>query len=197
MTVALVGVGGAAGGVVLGWYLSRSTAREERQWQEAQMVRERQEAAASQLRAAVIEAQEVIPPATGQPSDAAGPLSNGFRALRNAWTRASILRDDDINERFHALDMALFLAIQDTTTQNREAINFWPLSIALVDLRKALDAYLRREPQPPPEFPTSKEQVEIAGSADVGRPPLTGPPSVRVRGRYRLHRSGVDRRLAE
>jgi hypothetical protein len=30
-----------------------------------------------------------------------------------------------------------------------------------------LDAYLRREPQPPPEFPTSKEQVEIAGSADV------------------------------
>lgn len=59
------------------------------------------------------------------------------------------------------------MAVQDATTQNREAINFWPLSIALVDLRKALDAYLRRESQPPPEFPTSKEQIEIAGSADV------------------------------
>ena len=171
MTVALVGVGGTIVGVVLGWYLSRFTAREvareERQWQEAQMVRERQEVAASQLRAAVIEAQGVIPQTMKQPRDAAEPLSDGFRALRNAWTRASILRSDDIDERFHALDMALFMAIQDTTIQNRGAINFWPLSTALVDLRKALDAYLRREPQPPPEFPTSKEQVEIAGSADV------------------------------
>lgn len=50
MAVALVGVGGTILGVVLGWYLSRFTAREvareERQWQEAQMVRERQESAA-------------------------------------------------------------------------------------------------------------------------------------------------------
>lgn len=171
MAVALVGVGGTIVGVVLGWFLSRITAREvareERQWQEAQMVREQQEAAASQLRAAVIEAQGVIPQAMTQTRDAAEPLSDGFRALRNAWTRASILRNDDIDERFHALDMAIFMAIQDTTTQDREAINFWPLSIALVDLRKALDAYLRREPQPTPEFPTSKEQVGIAGSADV------------------------------
>jgi hypothetical protein len=171
MAVALVGVGGTIAGVVLGWFLSRFTAREvareERQWQEAQMVRERQEAAASQLRAAVIEAQEVIPLGMKRPRDAAEPISDGFGALRNAWTRASILRSDDIDERFHALDMALFMAIQDTTIQNREAINFWPLSIALVDLRKALDAYLRRESQPQPEFPTSKELVEIAGSADV------------------------------
>jgi hypothetical protein len=167
VTVALVGVGGTILGVVLGWYLSRFTAREERQWQEAQMVRERQEAVASQLRAAVIEAQGVIPLGMRRPRDAAEPLSDGFGALRNAWTRASILRSDDIDERFHALDMALFMAIQDTTIQNREAINFWPLSIALVDLRKTLDAYLRRESQPPPEFPTSKELIEIAGSADV------------------------------
>jgi hypothetical protein len=171
MAVALVGVAGTIVGVVLGWLLSRITAREvareERKWQEEQLLRERQEAAASELRAAVIEVQEIAPRISMSPKEAAEPLAKARMMVQGAWTRASVLRDEGIDERFYALDMALFIAYQDTTA-TRETINFWPLNIALVDLRKALDAYLRRESQPMPEFPTSPEQIEIAGSSGVG-----------------------------
>jgi hypothetical protein len=145
-------------------------AREERQWQEAQTVRERQEAAADQLRAAVIDVQKVMPQEVRPPADATDDLNAAHRQLREAWTRASLLTDEGVERCFSALDMALFIATQDTIGRRTsdEQINFWPLSIAAIDLRKALDALLRREPLPEPAFPSSQEQIEIAGSQRNG-----------------------------
>lgn len=168
MVTALLGIGGTIAGVLLGWWLSHKTARdvarEEREWHESQTIRERQETAAGALREAVIEAQRTIPQDLSRRDDAASALFEGHRQLREAWTRASLLRNDGIERCFTALDMALFIAQQSTNHSKEHAINFWPLSIALVDMRKALDAYLRREDLPQPVLPSPKELIRIAGS---------------------------------
>lgn len=175
--IAVVGiVFGTLGGIAgtwLGWKLSKSLALEvaqlEREHQEKQAVRGREEVAAELLRDAVIEAQISMPTGRMNASDAREPLLGAGRGLRMAWTRASVLRDEAIRDRFSTLDMAIFISSQDLAgAKDKAVLNFWALGEAVVELRRALDAFLLREPAPNFDFPEAKELVEIAGSTGVG-----------------------------
>ncbi len=178
MDVAVVGVVGSVlgtiGGTLLGWYLSRKTirevAQEERRWQEEQTIRERQDAAVEQLRTELIQLQGVLPKSVRSPAKAIDDLYAAHQQLREAWTRASLLTDEEIAERVAALDMAIFLAIQDSQGARSDAnpINYYALEEAAVDLRKALDAFLRREQLSTAMFPSARDQVDIAGSHEHG-----------------------------
>lgn len=167
-----MGVGGSVIGtvlgVLLGWCLSLRTAREEREWQESQTLRQRQERAAEQLRADLIAVQETMPNSLRPPAEAVDDLLAAHRRFRAAWTRASLLTDRTIEDRVGAFDMVLFTAVMDSQGTGPEPINYWILERAAVDLRKALDAFLRREPPPAPNFPSSSEQIEIMGSSPRG-----------------------------
>jgi hypothetical protein len=171
MGIALIGVGGTIVGVVLGWWLSGRTAREatreEREYQEAAAIRQRREDAAAALREELIEIREKLPVSSMKPEQALDALLKGHRMIRNAWSRASIIRDDRVDQSFKALDMVVFLAVDDSTAAREgRSINYWVLGLAVADLRAMLDAYLLREALPEPQFPSSSEQVEIAGSDD-------------------------------
>jgi hypothetical protein len=107
--------------------------------------------------------------------DAGKAIAEAHRALRMAWTRASLLRDEGINRCYHALDMVLYLAEGDTRrvwmgrVRPGEPVelpvdgqvNFYPIWVAFFDLRKALDAYLRGEEPPTPEIPSQEELIDI------------------------------------
>jgi hypothetical protein len=64
----------------------------------------------------------------------------------------------------HALDMALLAATQDVSFGNAETVNFWPLSAAVSDVRKALAAFQRHERPPAPEFFTAQEVARLTYS---------------------------------
>lgn len=176
MDAALVGVVGSIVGtvigVVLGARLSRTMARdiahEEREWQESRSLRARQEHAVESLRSDLINLQRAMPKEVRPPADALDELVESHRQLREAWTRASLLTDDGIDERVRAFDMALMTAVMDSQGGNSDPINYWVLEQAAVDVRKALDAFLLNEEQPAPMFLTAREQVEVMGSSDRG-----------------------------
>lgn len=167
------GVLGGLGGTYLGWRLSKSLSAEitesEREYQEKQTVRLREEAAAEQLRDAVIEIQGKMPAILMDAREAAEPLRASNVDLWRARTRASVLRDSAIEERFSAADMAIFIATHDAAQAAPDVrLNFWSLGEGLAELRKALDAFVRREPPPQFVFPTAGELIEISGSSGVG-----------------------------
>jgi hypothetical protein len=82
------------------------------------------------------------------PKEAAQPLEQAHRRLREAWSRASVLRDEGIHRRFDALDMALYIAEGDCRYHPDRApeVDFYPLHVAITDLRRGLGTYLRDLP---------------------------------------------------
>lgn len=163
--VAIVaGTGGTLGGVALGaWIEKRRSDRE--------TVRGREEEAAEVLDLAAVEALAVLPVGVMSRHEAAPGLESGQQMLLSAWSRTTVLADPGIDRRFHALRMALHIAIQDCqmppSMLANEAgevadMNFYPLSVAVRDLRMALAAFRRREPLPDPEFPSARECIKLA-----------------------------------
>src|SRR2546425_1122211 len=80
----------------------------------SQTARERQEDAAARLNDAVIEIATGCPRGQMDRREASEPLLKAHRALIDAWSRSGVLTDHEIRERFRALDMAMFIASQDT-----------------------------------------------------------------------------------
>jgi hypothetical protein len=71
------------------------------------------------------------------------------------------------------LDMALIVAFQHSSSKVDDVnarINYWPLSIAIRDLRKALGAFQRRAPMEPADFPDTETLLRLSriGGRDVG-----------------------------
>lgn len=161
-------------GVLLGSSLSRRTAREiaqdERAWAEQESVRTREVEVAARFDAEVMEVMADVPMGSTLGGEAVDAIEEAWRGLRSAWRRTTVLDDAGIEGRIAALDMAIFIAQQDARFRKDEEINFWPLSIATQDLRKALAAFQRRQPLPEPEFPSAKALIQLAhpGGRNVG-----------------------------
>ena len=166
MEAALIGVTGSLLGVVLGWLLSRKTSREARQWEERQSVRQRQEAAAAELDGGLVEVLKVMPQVQMEKRAAAEPLAQASALLREAWARATVLADAEIARRVRVLDMTVFIAAQEVRQPVSESTNFWPLGVALQDVRNALAAFQRREELPEAQFPDVKELLELTSTSD-------------------------------
>jgi hypothetical protein len=160
IALAILALIGTLGGVYLGWRLSLKTSREERVWQEQQTVRQRQETAAAALDAALIDVGKLMPEGVvGR--EAIGSIDAATLLLREAWSRATVLADAEIDRRLHALDTALFIAAQDVGTPGQQQVNLWPLSIAFRELRATLVAFQRREEPPEAEFPTVEQMFDF------------------------------------
>lgn len=153
-------------GVYLGARLSKQQARDlaqdQREWSDQQAVRDRQDQVVAEFDERLMEALADVPMGVVTGRDAADAISTGWQALRHAWRRTTILDDRELEDRIAALDMALFIAGQDARSGGDEEINFWALTVALRDLRKALAAFQRHASLPEPEFPTAKQLVSLA-----------------------------------
>lgn len=167
IALGILGLIGTLGGVHLGWHLSLKTSREERVWQEQQTVRQRQETAAAALDAALIEVGRLMPEGmVGH--EAIANIDAADLLLRDAWSRAVVLADAEIDRRLHALDTALYIASQDISMPGQQQVSMWPLTVAFRELRAALVAFQRREEPPEADFPATDEMFELVQS--VGRP---------------------------
>ena len=189
IALAILGLVGTLGGVFLGWRLSLKTSREERVWQEQQTVRQRQEAAAAALDAALIEVGRQMPDGVvGR--EAIENMDAAQLLLREAWARAVVLADAEIDRRLHALDTAMYIASQDISKPGQQQVRMWPLTVAFRDLRAALVAFQRREEPPGAEFPTVEQSCVLM----TGRIPIRQMGvGCLSRGRPRL---GIDARRA-
>jgi hypothetical protein len=168
MLTAIIGVARSLGGVVLGWWLTRRTSRDEREWRERQTVRERQEAAAAALDCALVDIQDKTPRTVMPCIKARDPIVEAQRRVREAWTRAVVISDPEIVRRMNALDMALFIAVGDVVRSKADAsVNFWPVAIMFMDARQALAAFQRREAPPPAELPDARELVKLSSASDA------------------------------
>jgi hypothetical protein len=170
IALAILGVIGTLGGVLLGWRLSLKTSREERVWQERQTVRQRQETAAAALDAAVIEVGKLMPKGVVDGREAFGSIDAAQARLREAWSRATVLANAEIDRRLHALDTAMFIASQDISKPGQQQVSLWPLDVAFRELRAALVAFQRREEPPEAAFPTTEQIFELVhpGGRTVG-----------------------------
>jgi hypothetical protein len=161
----IVGAGVSFGGIVLGWYLgartARASAREQREWQEKRTLREREEEAAGRLQEEIVELMKVTPQMQMDPRAAQEPLAAAFRQLREASVRSAVLTEPGIRARMAALDTAMFIAEGDTRT-GKQAVNFWPLTVALEDVHRALTAFRRGEDLPEPNFPPADKLSQLA-----------------------------------
>jgi hypothetical protein len=84
------------------------------------------------------------------------------RRLREAWSRATVLADAEIDRRLHVLDSAMFMAGQELSAPGDPHVTLWPLTVAYRELRAALVAFQRREAPPEAQFPTLEEMFELA-----------------------------------
>jgi hypothetical protein len=149
---------------------TRAAAREEREWAERQTARERQASAAATLDERVIEAVRDLPRIVGPAIEMVQPLRQTRLRLLEAWSRSTVLADAEIDRRFRALDMALFVAeghagslrVLAVESPSEPGINPWPIHVALSELRIALAHFQRGEEPPPAQFPTAQEVITLA-----------------------------------
>ncbi len=161
-TTVVVGLGG----VWLGWFLGKRTAAQaaasQRAWDEEQTVRLRKELAAEGLDAAIVTAMDTAPKGVESGKDAEEPLIAAYQCLREGWIKTAVLDDREIERRWAAVDMTLFMAIQDCRGRSDVSVNLYPISVAFAELRQAVVAYLQRAEPPPAQYPTSSELIQIA-----------------------------------
>jgi hypothetical protein len=163
----VVGAAVSLGGTVLGWYLgartARASGREQREWQEKLTLRQREEEAAARLQEAIVELMKTTPQIQMDPVAAQQPLAEAYRRLREASVRSAVLAEPGIRARMMALDTAMFIAEQDMRDLRAERVNFWPLSVALDDVHRALTAFRRGEDLPEPNFPRLRRWDSLHG----------------------------------
>jgi hypothetical protein len=162
----IIGAAVSLGGIVLGWYLgartARASAREQREWQEKLTLRQREEEAAARLQEEIVELMKITPQMQMDPVAAQQPLAMAYRQLREASVRSAVLVEPGIRARMVALDTAMFIAEQDVRTPLAERVNFWPLSVALEDVHRALTAFRRGEDLPEPNCPPAEKLSQLA-----------------------------------
>ena len=168
-----ISAGASLVGVVLGapltWWLTLKTRREERQWTERRIVREREDAAAAALAEAIFDLMKETPQVQMPRREALQPLQRAHARLQEAWRRSSVLNDPEIYERMRALDVTMLIARQHAgAPRGAEQTNFWPLRAASDDVERALVAFRRREEPPAREFFSAEEVIEVAGDLDLG-----------------------------
>jgi hypothetical protein len=162
----LVGAAVSLGGTILGWYLgartARASAQEQREWQEKLTLRQREEEAAARLQEEIVELMKITPQMGMDPMAAQQPLAEAYRRLREASVRSAVLAEPGIRARMMALDSAMFIAEQDVRHLRAESVNFWPLTVALDDVHRALTAFRRGEDLPEPNFPPAEKLSRLA-----------------------------------
>jgi hypothetical protein len=162
----IVSVGGTLVGVVLGWYLgdrsARAAAQEQREWQEKLTLRQREEEAAARLEEEIVELGKITPQMQMDPVAAQQPLAEAYRRLKEASVRSAVLVEPGIKARMLALDTTMFIAEQDVWNPRAERVNFWPLTVALEDVHRALIAFRRGEDLPEPILPPVEKLSQLA-----------------------------------
>jgi hypothetical protein len=173
--VGIVGIGVSAatglGGVWLGSVRATKTARQmamdEREWSAGQRVRERQEFAAAVLDEGLIELMKGIPQGSVRSGDAREALGKAFEQLRELWSRAPVLnQEEEVKQRYYTLDTLLFMACQESTGNADAQLMLWPLKVALDDLRDALRAFLLHREPDPTDLPQSAEVIQLGKGED-------------------------------
>jgi hypothetical protein len=162
----VLGAAVSLGGTILGWYLgartARTSAREQREWQERLTLRQREEEAAARLQEEIVELMKITPQIQMDPLAAQQPLAEAYRRLREASVRSAVLVEPGTRARMMALDSAMFVAEQDVRDLRTERVNFWPLRVALDDVHRALTAFRRGEDLPEPNFPPAEKLSQLA-----------------------------------
>jgi hypothetical protein len=161
----LAGFAGIGLGAWLNHKLSRVAVQEEREWASRQQVQARKEEAAQRLDAVVLKAIADFPQEPLDAKDVADELQPMSTQLIGAWAQNAVLDDPEIERRFLALNTTVRMASRARSwrrpTSEPQVINLWPIQVAARELREALVYYLRREPPPPAQYPTSKEVMRI------------------------------------
>lgn len=107
------------GGVVLGWWLggktARRSARDEREWQERQTIRQRQEQAAERLHEQISEAVRDMSWGTVPAEGIRDKLPEIHRRVLRACAGSTVQAEKGIRERIRRLDMLLFIADGDAS----------------------------------------------------------------------------------
>jgi hypothetical protein len=162
----IVGAAVSFGGIVLGWYLGARTARqsalEQREWQEKQTLRQREEEAAARLDEEIVELAKITPQIQMDPVAAQQPLAEAYRRLKEASVRSAVLVEPGIKARMLALDTTMYIAEGDVWHPRADRVNFWPLTVALEDVHRALIAFRRGEDLPEPNLPPVEKLSQLA-----------------------------------
>jgi hypothetical protein len=189
LDAALIGVCGTLGGTLLGAGLTRWTSRkaaaDEREHQQAELIRQRREAAAMALSSELERLDETLPKAA-TPSDQALPLiGEAAGLLRRCEKRAAMIEDAGVTARLNALNYGLWTANDEAEEKAerglRQAVNIWSIGVAMADLYRAVDAYQLRKVPPNPIFPTVDELIKLTGGEPGGMPKIN--KAVRLRRR--------------
>jgi len=175
MEVALIGVGGTLLGTVLGsfltWLLSKDATAKERQHQEAELIRQRREAAAVALGSDLERLDDALPEPAAPSGQSLPQLQEAAGLLPRCEKRAALIEDASITDRLHALNYALWTAAdeaEEKAEQGKGSVNIWSLRIAIADLYAAVDAYQLRKNAPAPVFLSADEQIELTGGEPGG-----------------------------
>jgi chromosome condensin MukBEF ATPase and DNA-binding subunit MukB len=176
MDPALIGVGGTLGGTALGsgltWLISRNSAREEREHQEDELIRQRREASAVALSAELERLDETLPKPATPSEEAMRLIGEAAGLLRRCEKRAAMIEDADITARLRALNYGIWTANDEAEEKGEQGlgqgVNIWSIGAALADLYQAVDAYQLRKVSPNPAFPSLDELIELVGGEPGG-----------------------------
>lgn len=174
MDPALIGVGGTLAGTLLGAGLtsliSKSASAKEREHQQAELIRQRREAAAVALSSKLEELDDALPKPATPSVEAVPQLQEAVGLLPRCEKRAALIEEADITERLNALSYALWTAVDEAEEKADRGlgVNIWSLKTAMGDLYAAVNAYQLRKDPPDLEFPTADEQIELTGGGEPG-----------------------------
>ena len=155
-----------AGGVAAGWWLgvrtAKSAARDAREWQERQAVRQHQDHAAAELAKAMLEISRVIPKGPILKAEAGPSLAEARWLLQIASKRTAVLADIHTEELLDGLDLAIYIAWKETQGGSGELENYGLFWTAFNDIGATLIAFQRHEELPDQYFPTRSDMVAAA-----------------------------------
>lgn len=136
--------------------------------QETSRRRARQEDAAIAFDVEVQNWERVTPTGVSQRGPAGRRIGEVLQNLRQHWgvARALLQRETPIDLAVRSLDVVLFTAEQDCGTNRADELNFWPLAVALDDLRRAIEAFVHDEATPVPRLPPVETLAALAYPAD-------------------------------
>jgi hypothetical protein len=175
MDPAVIGVAGTLAGTIIGAGLSRlaskGSAKEEREHQASELIRQRREAAAQALDTELERLDEAMPLPATPSAEALPAFQEAGRILRLCEKRAALIEDEQITDRLHALNFGLFVALNDAEElDGKGSVNAWSMGFAFSDLYAAVHAYQLRKDPPPATFLTVDEQRELIGDNPIGMP---------------------------
>jgi hypothetical protein len=182
VVVGIAGIVATLGGVWLGSFLSKQTARDlaedQRKWEERHAVRQRQDEEAAKLDERLLEALAGCPSGAGPARETAEKVNEARSAMLRACSRGTVLDDPEILARVWALAMVMMIACDDAeiaehrwraaSGEPQPVLNPWPITVGIHELRESISCFQRHVDPPPANLPKSSELVEL-GSLDKVR----------------------------